>query len=156
MHELDHISTNFGYSIGMRYNLFINEYLVNSISGRKTVIPGDPSNYRPFIHVSDVVGIILYLLENKYETNGLVLNIGDPNLNPQLGELFEELDKVLVDEYNIYPEYHFAIEYEKNSLQESYIVDFTQFKSILDYSLKYDFISGSRHLIDKIISNKTI
>ena len=29
-------------------------------------------------------------------------------------------------------------------------------KSILDYSIKYDFISGSRHLIDKIISNKTI
>ena len=150
------LSTNFGYSIGMRYNLFINEFLINSISGRKTVIPGAPDNYRPFIHVSDTAGIILYLLENCYETNGLVLNIGDSNLNPQLGELFKDLDKLLVDEYDISSNYHFAVEDDKKALQESYIIDFKRFNSILDYSLKYDFISGSRHFLESIISNKII
>ena len=47
------MSTNYGYSPGVRFNLVVNYFVFRALTGRALTVYGDGSNWRPFIHVAD-------------------------------------------------------------------------------------------------------
>ena len=145
------LSTVFGYSVGMRYNQFIGQFLVDACAGRETILPGAPDNYRPFCHVRDCAELMLHLFENDRGTNGHVINIGARTLNPRLGDLFADLAALLRQDYGITARYRFFSEIDTPPFEEDYQVDFTKFETMVGFRLKYDFERGARELVDKVL-----
>ncbi len=145
------LSTIFGYSVGMRYNQFIGQFLVDAIAGRKTVLPGSPTNYRPFFHVRDCAELMLHLLVDDFATSGHVINIGSPDLNPRLGDLFNDLSGMLKKDFGIEADYVFASEVGSPPFEEDYRVDFSKFNSMISFKPGTGFEEGSRELVKKVI-----
>ena len=144
------LSTCFGYAVGLRHNLFINEFLFNAFQGKKTIVPGKQENSRPFVHVHDAANVILHLLEYDPDTNGHILNIGSNDLNPRLGDLFKQIQVQLKKEYGLDASYEFAFEKDKDTIQESYILDYSKFNEIVEYELKFTFENGVEHFMKKL------
>ena len=144
------LSTVFGYAVGMRYNQFINQFLVDAVAGRRTVLPGSPDNVRPFVHIRDTARLMLHLLDHVPETNGEIINIGAARLNPRLGDLFARLAALLRDEFGIKADYAFAADLGQLTLEESYQVDFTKFETLVNFPLRHDFESGARELVTRV------
>ncbi len=145
------LSTIFGYSVGMRYNQFVGQFLVDAIAGRKTVLPGSPTNYRPFFHVRDCAELMLHLMANDFNTNGHVINIGSPDLNPRLGDLFSNLSGLLEKDFGIKSDYVFASEIGTPPFEEDYRVDFSKFDSMISFKPRTGFEEGARELVKKVI-----
>ena len=145
------LSTVFGYAVGIRYNQFVNQFLVDAVAGRRTVLPGSPDNIRPFVHVRDTADVMLHLLENVPAANGQILNIGAARLNIRLGDLFERLTRLLRDEFALTADYAFAADIGQPTLEESYQVDFTKFETLVQVPLRYDFESGARELVTRVM-----
>jgi nucleoside-diphosphate-sugar epimerase len=145
------LSTVFGYAVGMRYNQFINQFLVDAAAGRRTILPGSPDNIRPFVHIRDTADLMLHLLEQAPQTNGEILNIGAARLNPRLGDLFERLSALLSNEFGLKPDYAFAADLGQPTLEESYQVDFSKFEKLVSFPLRHDFESGARELLTRVL-----
>lgn len=145
------LSTVFGYAVGMRYNQFINQFLVDTAAGRATVFPGSPDNIRPFVHVKDVAAIMLHLFENDRHCDGELINIGATRLNPRLGDLYARLSKVLKEDFGLNPQYQFASELGQPTIEESYQVDFSKFERLVNCPLRWDFEGGARELVAKVL-----
>jgi len=47
------MSTNYGWSLGVRFNLVVNHFVFRGLTDRPLTVYGDGSNWRPFIHVRD-------------------------------------------------------------------------------------------------------
>lgn len=144
------LSTVFGYAVGIRYNQFVNQFLVDAVAGRRTILPGSPDNIRPFVHIRDTADLMLHLLENVPETNRQILNIGAAHLNIRLGDLFDRLTKLLRDEFGVKADYAFAADLGQPTIEEHYQVDFTKFETMVKFPLKYDFDSGARELVQRV------
>jgi nucleoside-diphosphate-sugar epimerase len=144
------LSTAFGYAVGMRYNQFVNQFLVDAVAGRPSVLPGSPDDYRPHVHVADVAGLVLHLLEGAPQAHGQLVNVGARELNPRLGDLYASLADMLRTEFDIDPKYDFASELGRETIRESYRVDFTKFETLVGLPLEHDFISGARELVRKV------
>jgi len=56
--------TLFGYSPRMRFDLVINLFIAQALSGEKIVVHGG-NQYRPFLHVSDAANSLIFALENN-------------------------------------------------------------------------------------------
>ncbi len=145
------LSTVFGYAVGMRYNQFVNAFLVDAVAGRETVLPGAAENFRPHVHVADAAELIVHLLDNDPHTHGEVINVGARHLNPQLGELYGSLAALLREEFGIAPRYAFAAERGQETISESYQVDFAKFEATVGFRLRHDFASGARELVRKVM-----
>lgn len=146
------LSTVFGYALGMRYNQFINQFLVDAVCGRSTTLPGAPNNWRPYIHVKDAVGVMIHLLDHDSHTHHEVINTGASELNPQAGDLFVRLATLLRERYGILASYRFAIESDPSALQESYRVDFSKLSQMVGYRLRHNFETGAADLVTRMLS----
>ncbi|CAK0748700.1 hypothetical protein WCLP8_1950003 [uncultured Gammaproteobacteria bacterium] len=145
------LSTVFGYAVGMRYNQFINQFLVDAVAGRPTVLPGSPDNYRPFVHVQDAVGVMLHLLDHDPETNGEVINVGAERLNPRLGDMYPVLAAMLERRFGLKPDYKFASELGQNTIQESYKVDYSKLRRMVQIPIRWDFEAGAEDLVRRVM-----
>lgn len=47
------LSTNYGWSPGVRFNLVVNSFVFRSVVGEALTVYGDGENWRPFMHVRD-------------------------------------------------------------------------------------------------------
>ena len=144
------LSTVFGYAVGMRTNQFVNRFLVDAVAGRRTILPGAPTNYRPHIHVRDATGFMLHLFEGDRAADGAILNVGAAALNPRLDALYESLAAMLRDEFGIVADYAFAADLGMDTIEESYRVDFSRFESMTNFRPEIDFLSGGRELVEKV------
>ncbi len=144
------LSTVFGYAVGMRTNQFVNKFVVDAAAGRRTVLPGAPTNYRPHIHVRDATGFMLHLFEAEGTADGEVLNVGAAALNPRLDALYDSLAALLRDEYGIVADYAFAADLGEETIEESYRVDFSKLESMTNFRPRIDFLDGARELVEKV------
>jgi UDP-glucose 4-epimerase len=145
------LSTVFGYAVGLRYNQFINELIINYIAKRSTVVPGSPKNVRPFIHIIDTIKVFFKILELDKIGNNEIINIGDGELNKPLGQIYENISLFMNKNFGLKGDYKFAIEDDKDALQENYLVDFSKFQNLYNLELDFDFNSGAEHYINKIL-----
>lgn len=86
------LSTVFGLSPRMRFDLAVNGMTVGARSTGKLPLMRDGSQWRPIVHVRDVADALIFLAEAPSDAvNGSIVNIGDKALNYQLAQLAEDV-----------------------------------------------------------------
>ena len=100
------LATVFGVSPRMRTDLLVNDFTYKAITD-KYIVVFEKNFKRNFIHIQDVAGVFLFMLENYDTYKGEVFNIGlsDANLSKQ--ELLEKIQshvKNFAVSYNDYYE----------------------------------------------------
>lgn len=97
------MSTNYGYSPGMRFNLVVNHFVFRAITDRPLTVYGDGSNWRPFIHVKDAARAYAHAATRPNDWPHLVYNVGSEAGNYRIEEIAEvvreELDSNLKISY---------------------------------------------------------
>lgn len=100
------LATVFGVSPRMRTDLLVNDFTYKAITD-KYIVVFEKNFKRNFIHIQDVAGVFLFMLENYDRYKGEVFNVGlsDANLSKQ--ELLEKIQshvKNFAVSYNDYYE----------------------------------------------------
>ena len=83
------MSTNFGYSPGVRFNLVVNYFVFRALTGRALTVYGDGSNWRPFIHVEDAARAYKSAALDPDAWTNAVYNVGSNDGNYQISEIAE-------------------------------------------------------------------
>jgi len=81
------LSTAFGLSPRMRFDLLINEMTLDATMKKKVTIY-NPEAWRPALHVDDIVDAIVLCIKNKVRG---VYNVGHESLNYQKKQLYDSL-----------------------------------------------------------------
>ena len=108
------MSTNFGYSPGVRFNLVVNHFVFRALTNRPLTVYGDGSNWRPFIHVRDAARAYAHAAMNPREWHHLVYNVGSNAGNYRISEIAEavrdtlemDLDLTYLEDEHPGPSYH--------------------------------------------------
>ncbi len=108
------MSTNYGYSPGIRFNLVINHFVFRALTDRPLTVYGDGSNWRPFIHVVDAARAYKHAALNPEEWPQGVYNVGANAENYRVAEIAElvrdeldsNLDVTYLEEEHPGPSYH--------------------------------------------------
>jgi nucleoside-diphosphate-sugar epimerase len=107
------MSTNFGYSPGVRFNLVVNLFVFRALTGRPLTVYGDGSNWRPFIHVRDAARAFRHAACNPEAWSQTVYNVGDNDANYRISEIAEvvseevgDVDITYLEDEHPGPSYH--------------------------------------------------
>ncbi|WP_256301961.1 NAD-dependent epimerase/dehydratase family protein [Haloarchaeobius salinus] len=108
------MSTNYGYSPGVRFNLVVNHFVFRALTGRPLTVYGDGTNWRPFIHVEDAARAYQSAALEPNVWSEFVYNVGANDQNFQIAEIAkivrDELDKGLdvtyLEDQHPGPSYH--------------------------------------------------
>jgi nucleoside-diphosphate-sugar epimerase len=138
------LSTVFGYSPRMRFDLVINLFVMNAVRNKKLEVFGG-KQFRPFIHCADVARAFIHLMnaeENKI--NGEAFNVCSENISIRdLGILVSKLVNGV--------EINFVDQKEDN---RNYKVSADKAKWLLNYEPELDLKSGIIHMISKVNDSK--
>ena len=146
-------STVFGYSPRVRFDLAINGMTHGAWRNGKLPLMRDGTQYRPMVHVQDTTDVMCLLLRAQSDLiNGEIFNIGADHLNYKLGELGEAVAKVVGSAI----QKEIPIEWYGDPDHRSYYVSFDKIKNRLNWEPKWDANSGSKDLLDKIISGEAV
>ncbi|WP_425499334.1 NAD-dependent epimerase/dehydratase family protein [Natronosalvus caseinilyticus] len=112
------MSTNYGWSPGVRFNLVINHFVFRALTDRPLTVYGDGSNWRPFIHVKDAARAYAHAALNPNSWPQLVYNVGANDQNYQIAtiaelvrdELDRELDITYLEDEHPGPSYHVSFD----------------------------------------------
>ncbi|WP_248516828.1 NAD-dependent epimerase/dehydratase family protein [Salinarchaeum laminariae] len=117
-HELDgtalRMSTVYGWSPGIRFNLVVNHFVFRGLTDRQLTVYGDGSNWRPFVHVEDAARAYRSAALAPEDWSQQVYNVGRNDQNFRIEEIAEivrdELDRSLdityLEEEHPGPSYH--------------------------------------------------
>ena len=87
------LSTLYGLSPRMRFDLTVNEFTMELLVRRKLVVFGEQF-WRPYVHVRDAARAFALVLESPVElVAGQVFNVGDTKENYRKADLLELLDE---------------------------------------------------------------
>ncbi|QLG28703.1 NAD(P)-dependent oxidoreductase [Halorarum halophilum] len=108
------MSTNYGYSPGVRFNLVVNHFVFRALTDRPLTVYGDGSNWRPFIHVRDAASAYADAALDPGAWDHLVYNVGDADANYRIEEIAEavkaeldrDLDITYLEDEHPGPSYH--------------------------------------------------
>ncbi|SDD69532.1 Nucleoside-diphosphate-sugar epimerase [Natrinema hispanicum] len=108
------MSTNYGYSPGIRFNLVVNHFVFRALTNRPLTVYGDGSNWRPFIHVRDAARAYYQAACEPDAWSEHVYNVGSNDQNYRIETIAEivrdELDTGLeltyLEDQNPGPSYH--------------------------------------------------
>jgi nucleoside-diphosphate-sugar epimerase len=128
------MSTNYGYSPGIRFNLVINRFAYLAATGQTLTIYGDGENWRPYLHVSDAARAFLFAAD---ELSG-VYNAGYAEGNLTVMQVVEEIKKIKECE----------IEFVDGDAGYSYNVCFDKIKEA-GFQAKVKLNNGIRGLIER-------
>ncbi|MDR5657362.1 NAD(P)-dependent oxidoreductase [Halodesulfurarchaeum sp. HSR-GB] len=133
------MSTNFGYAPGIRFNLVVNHFVFQALTGRPLTVYGDGTNWRPFIHVRDAARAFAHAALNPEQYDQPVYNVGANDQNYQIKEIAavvrSELDRDLEITY-----------LEDRKPGPSYHVNFDRLAAGTDYEPEETLRSGIRDL----------
>jgi len=88
-------ATVFGHSRRPRFDLVANLFTAQAMDNGIINVVG-PSQWRPFIHVHDLARAVLLVLKaSPSEVQGQIYNVGDRRLNMTIGQLAEQVWKVV-------------------------------------------------------------
>jgi nucleoside-diphosphate-sugar epimerase len=88
------LATVFGYSYRMRTDLLVNNLVYHAVKYKKIDL-FEPEYRRNFIHVSDVVKAILFLINNFNKVNKNIFNLGLSSANVTKLELVKKIKKII-------------------------------------------------------------
>ncbi|WP_440764029.1 NAD-dependent epimerase/dehydratase family protein [Natronorubrum sp. DTA7] len=108
------MSTNYGWSPGVRFNLVVNHFVFRGLTDRPLTVYGDGSNWRPFIHVEDAARAYAHAALEPESWPQLVYNVGSNDENYRIAEIAEtvrdeldrDLDITYLEDEHPGPSYH--------------------------------------------------
>jgi UDP-glucose 4-epimerase len=108
------MSTNYGYSPGVRFNLVVNHFVFRALTDRALTVYGDGSNWRPFIHVTDAARAYRHAAVHPEDWPQAVYNVGANDQNYRVeeiarlvrDELDSELEITYLEDEHPGPSYH--------------------------------------------------
>jgi nucleoside-diphosphate-sugar epimerase len=132
-------ATVFGLGYRPRFDLLVNLLSAKAKQdGRITVYNGQ--QWRPFIHVRDVVEAIIKALEAPIpQVSGEIFNVGDCRLNYTLQQVSEIIQEVFLGT---------TIEHIANSDLRDYRVNFDKIRNRLDFEATYSVRDGVQEMKD--------
>jgi len=148
VHQVDYsptilrLSTAFGISKRMRFDLTISEFTKDLALGKELLVY-DENTWRPYCNVSDISDAIIKILETpKEKVLGQVFNIGSDQNNYTKKMIIELIEKHIVNTNVSYKEGGFD--------PRNYRVSFEKAKSILDFNTKFTAEDSIKQLIKSI------
>ncbi|GAB7008087.1 NAD-dependent epimerase/dehydratase family protein [Halorubrum trueperi] len=108
------MSTNYGWSPGIRFNLVVNHFVFRGLTDRPLTVYGDGSNWRPFIHVRDAARAYAHAALAPESWPERVYNVGSNDANYRISEIAEivreeldrDLDVTYLEDEQPGPSYH--------------------------------------------------
>jgi UDP-glucose 4-epimerase len=108
------MSTNYGWSPGVRFNLVVNHFIFRALTDRPLTVYGDGSNWRPFIHVQDAARAYASAVLDPDAWSQFVYNVGTNDENYRIAEIAElvreeldyDLDITYLEDEHPGPSYH--------------------------------------------------
>jgi len=108
------MSTNYGWSPGVRFNLVVNHFVFRGLTDRPLTVYGDGSNWRPFIHVRDAARAYQHAALEPDAWDERVYNVGSNDGNYRIAEIAEvvreeldrDLDVTYLEDEQPGPSYH--------------------------------------------------
>lgn len=132
------LSTAFGVSPRMRFDLLVSDFTLAAVQDGKIVIYGEQF-WRPFVHVNDIGAAIDLVLGSDPDTvSGAVFNVGANRNNTQKIDLGKAVQAVLPG-----TELEFV---ERNEDPRSYRVDFSKIEAELGFEAHWSIEDGIREL----------
>ena len=95
------MSTNYGWSPGVRFNLVVNHFVFRGLTNRPLTVYGDGSNWRPFIHVRDAARAYAHAALEPDQWLQQVYNVGLNDANYRISEIAEIVREELDRELNV-------------------------------------------------------
>ena len=95
------MSTNYGLSPGIRFNLVVNHFVFRAITDRPLTVYGDGNNWRPFIHVRDAARAYAHASRHPNSWPSTIYNVGQQTQNFQIEEIAEAVRDTLDSALNI-------------------------------------------------------
>lgn len=140
-------ATIFGLAPRMRFDLAINIMTMRAWKDRVIYIMGGGEQWRPFVHVRDVVKAFLLVLESKKEiVEKEIFNVGSSSLNFQI----KQLAQFIVDEIpNV--EIH---NIPDDPDTRTYNLNFDKINTVLGYKVQYNVSDGVKEIKKALESGK--
>jgi len=142
------LSTVFGFSPRMRYDLVVNTLLIRALRDKKfSVFGGD--QWRPFVHCKDVARAFKLAIESdKKVTHKQIFNVGSDDMNFTIDQIGDKVSAKFPEaEYNTVDE---------DVDKRNYKVSFNKIVTQLGFEKKYDIEMGLDEMIDKIIKDDSL
>jgi nucleoside-diphosphate-sugar epimerase len=140
-------ATVYGYSPRMRFDLAINGMTYGAWENGVIPLMRDGSQWRPFVHVQDTTDVMCLLLEaEESRINGEIFNVGSDRNNYQLGQLAEEVARVLPKDVRI--------EWYGDPDHRSYRVSFEKIEKVLGWQAKWTAGDGALEIYEALESGK--
>ena len=136
------LSTVFGFSPRMRYDLVVNTLLIRALKDKKfSVFGGD--QWRPFVHCYDVARAFKLAIESDIKaTHKQIFNVGSDDMNFTIDQIGDKVSaKFPHAEYNTVDE---------DVDKRNYKVSFDKITTKLGFEKKYDIEMGLDEMIEKI------
>jgi nucleoside-diphosphate-sugar epimerase len=128
-------STIFGLAPRMRFDLAVNIMTLRAWKERVIYVMGGGEQWRPFVHVSDVVAaFVLVMGAPRNVVHGQIFNVGSSDLNYQIKQLAQfVLDVVPNVEVHVIPD---------DPDKRTYNICFSKIEEVLGYKTKYQVRDG--------------
>lgn len=133
------LSTVYGLSPRMRFDLTVNDFTMNAWRSKKLEI-FLPESYRPYIHVFDLARTVLTLIERFDEAKNNVFNLGFPGENYQKIQIAKAVEKYIAG-------MEIKILKEGGDLRD-YQVDFSKISSFLGLKNFFNAEKGVREITE--------
>lgn len=124
------ISTLYGYSPRMRFDLTVNEFTKNFFL-KKQFNVYHKDTWRPYIHLKDLSNVVNFFLKKKLKENVSIFNIGNNNSNFSKKNIIDVLAKVFKIK-NLNVKY---VEKDEGDMR-NYKVNFSKLKK---FKIKFNF-----------------
>lgn len=132
------LSTAFGLSPRMRFDLLVSDFTLAAVSTGKVVIYGEQF-WRPFVHVQDIAAAISQVLHADLDlVSGEIFNVGRNSNNIQKIGLGKAVQGLVPG-----TELEFV---ERNEDPRSYEVEFSKIEKTLGYQAQWSIDDGIREL----------
>ncbi len=132
------LSTAFGISPRMRFDLLVSDFTLAAVREGKIVIYGEQF-WRPFVHVNDIAKAIDMVLAADLDlVSGEVFNVGSNANNTRKIDLGESVQSLVPG-----TELEFV---ERNEDPRSYQVEFNKIETTLGYKAEWSIEDGIREL----------
>jgi nucleoside-diphosphate-sugar epimerase len=142
------LSTVFGFSPRMRYDLVVNTLLIRALRDKKfSVFGGD--QWRPFVHCKDVARAFKLVIESdKKVTHKQIFNVGSDDMNFTIDQIGDKVSAKFPEaEYNTVDE---------DVDKRNYKVSFNKIVTQLGFEKKYDIEMGLDEMIEKISQDDSL
>tara|TARA_B100000427_G_scaffold34558_2_gene25131 strand:+ start:25254 stop:27038 length:1785 start_codon:yes stop_codon:yes gene_type:complete len=142
------LSTVFGFSPRMRYDLVVNTLLIRALRDKKfSVFGGD--QWRPFVHCNDVARAFKLIIESDRKvTHKQIFNVGSDDMNFTIDQIGDKVSAKFPEaEYNTVDE---------DVDKRNYKVSFNKIITQLGFEKKYDIEMGLEEMIEKINEDNSL